>query len=204
MDKLEKIVHRIWSDPAFKPALLVGGLIFYLPIINFLILGYFSLYLKKLMDKKGLEILAWSEGAEILRETLRILPVIIVYLILPSIIAGLLSWAIQGLMFGIGLDFFALTLGYIPVSLAVLIVPPLFFTALWRLLRQDDLRRALAVPEVLQLTLRKAKLWILPLPLFIGWLTITWPLLGFGCFAGLLPLGALMLSKYEASVEKKA
>lgn len=193
MENMEKVTWRIWQSRGMGRALLIGGLLFYVPIINLLLLGYFGVWARRLVLKEGMELPEWAEGRRILEELGRVILPAIVWILVPWALGALLSWAFAGLFNFLYLGFFAATVAWIPLAIVALVVPPAFVVALIRLYRRDSIRDSLDLPVVLQAALRRMRDCLFPLLQFYGLIAIGWPLLGFAVFLGVLPLIAQLI-----------
>jgi len=193
MENMEKISWRIWNIEGFGKALLIGGLLFYIPVINLLMLGYYGMWTRNLVLKKGMDLPEWRDGRAILNELLRVMGPYLLWVILPLALAGLLVWAIGGILSFLGLGIFAKTVAWLPVAVVALLAPLAFTVSLVRLYRSNNLKSALAVPEVLQATLQHLKASLFPLLQYYGILVLGWPLFGFAAFLGTLPLLAQLI-----------
>jgi hypothetical protein len=193
MENLEKISWRIWESEGFGKALLIGGLLFYVPIINFLLVGYLGCWARKLIRQEGFALPEWRDGRDIVHELSRAILPFAVWVILPCILAGLLIWALSGLMVLMHLSLFAKTIAWIPLALVGLLAPPAFIVSLVRLYTGSTTREALDLTEVLQEVVRHLKRCLFPLFQFYGILLIGWPLLGFAAFTAVLPLTAQLV-----------
>ena len=193
MDKLEKVTWRIWKSEGMGKALLIGGLLFYIPVINLLLLGYYGCWLRQLAQNQGLELPEWREGRRIVTELGRVIVPYLVYMAAPFILAGLLVWALAGLLSWMHLDLFAKTLAYLPLALVALLAPVAFTVSLLRLYKSGNLKDALALDEVVHSVIRHIRSCLFPLFQFYGILLLGWPLIGFAAFFAHLPLLAQLV-----------
>jgi hypothetical protein len=193
MENREKVTWRIWQSEGMGRCLLIGGLLFYVPLINLLLLGYYGQWAKRLILGQGMELPEWSDGRGLLGELGRVIIPALVWLALPLLLAGLLCWGLAGLLDFLYLGFFARTLAWVPVALVAVLAPPAMVLALIRLYRRDSLRDSLDVPGVLHLTIRHLKGCLFPLFQFYGLLAVGWPVIGFAAFLGVLPLLAQLI-----------
>lgn len=193
MEKMEKLTWSIWSHHGFGRILLIGGLLAYVPILNLLLLGYFGLWARQLIQKQGIELPEWSVGQPIFRELGRVLIPALVWLLIPFLLAGLLVWAFSGLFDLLYLGLFVHTLSWTPLALVCLLSPPAMVASLMRLHMTDSLAESLDVNTILRVVLRNLKSCLFPLFQFYGILALGWPLIGFAVFAGTLPLIAQLI-----------
>ncbi|HSH08948.1 MAG TPA: DUF4013 domain-containing protein [Oceanipulchritudo sp.] len=207
MENMEKISWRIWSSEGFGKALLIGGLLFYIPVINLLMLGYYGVWVQKLVQKKGMDLPEWRDGRAILNELLRIIGPYLLWVVVPFALAGLLVWAVSGMLSFLGLGFFTKTVAWLPVAVVAILSPLAFTVSLVRLYRANNLKAALAVPEVLQGMLQHLKASLFPILQYYGILVLGWPLFGFAAFLGTLPLLAqliLIINRHDEDLKNEA
>ena len=193
MENMEKISWRIWESEGLGKALLIGGLLFYLPIINLLLVGYFGLWARKLILQQGMELPEWREGRGIVNELGRVIAPFAVWVLAPYFLAVLLYWALSGLLSLLYLGFFAHTIALFPVTVVALLSPPAFVVSLIRLYASNNLREALDISEIIRQVLRHLRSCLFPLFQFYGILLIGWPLLGFAVFLATPPLLAQLV-----------
>ena len=193
MENMEKITWRIWESDGLAKALLIGGLLFYVPIINLLLLGYLGCWARRLVRREGMDLPEWREGRRILDELIRVLAPFAVWVLLPFVLASFLVWSLSGLMSMMYLALFAKTIAWLPLAAVSLLSPVAFTVALIRLYRTDNIRESVNVQEVLQETLLHMRSCLFPLFQFYGILLIGWPLVGFAMFLATLPLMAQLI-----------
>ncbi|NDV62221.1 DUF4013 domain-containing protein [Puniceicoccales bacterium CK1056] len=193
MENMEKVTWRIWESPGIGRSLLIGGLLFYVPILNFLLLGYYGRWARRLILREGMDLPEWSEGRKILEELVRVIVPVVVWLAIPFALAGLLGWAISGLFHLLYLDIFAATVSWLPVALVALIAPPCLVASLIRLYRNNSIRESIDVHGVLHFTINRLRRCLFPMLQFYGILAVGWPLIGFAAFLATLPLLAQLI-----------
>jgi len=207
MENMEKISWRIWDSEGFGKALLVGGLLFYVPVINLLLLGYYGIWVRKLVRRQGMELPEWRDGKAILNELARIILPFLVWVVAPLILAGLLVWAAAGMLNFLHLWIFAVTVAWLPLALVALLSPLALTVSLVRLYRGGSVRDALMVMDVLQATLQHLKRAFFPIMQYYGIVTVGLPLVGFSAFLATLPLLAhliVLVDKRDADLKSSA
>lgn len=177
-------------------ALLIGGLLSYVPVVNLLVLGYWSLWLRRLVRREGAALPEWREFREMVGELVRLLPVLLVWLVIPGFLAVVLSVALVGLLEFMHLELFAYTLGFAPLTVAALLIPPAVVVSVVRLERGGDMREALWPGEVVGQVLRGGREGLFAMVRFYGWVLLGWPLIGFAVFAAALPMLAELVLVY--------
>ncbi len=193
MDNMEKVTWRIWESEGMGKALLIGGLLFYVPIINLLLLGYFGCWLRKLALNKGMDLPEWRDGRSILNELGRVIAPFAVWVFVPVLLALLLYWALAGLLSFMHLEFFARTVAFLPVALVAVLSPIAVTVSILRLYQTNRLNEALAVHDVIREVIPRIKVCLFPLIQFYGILVVGWPLIGFASFLATLALLAQLV-----------
>lgn len=174
-------------------ALLIGGIIAYIPLVNLLLLGYYGRWVSRLVRQEGMALPEWSEGRPLLEELVRVILPALVWLLVPLLIAGLLSWSLFGIFEFLHLGFFAPTLSMLPIALVAVLSPPAMVLSLVRLYRTDAIRESLDVPRIFREVIRRLRSCLFPLFQFYGILALGWPLAGFAGFLAALPLLAQLV-----------
>ena len=193
MENMEKISWRIWDSEGFGKALLIGGLLFYVPVINLLLLGYYGIWFRRLVLREGMELPEWRDGKAILNELARVIVPYLAWVVVPFLLAGLLVWAVGGMLTFLHLSIFAMTVAWLPMAVVSLLSPVALAVSLVRLYRSGTIRDSLMVTEVLQATLRHLKRAFFPVMVFYGILAVGFPLIGFSAFLATLPLLAQLI-----------
>jgi hypothetical protein len=193
MENMEKITWRIWESDGFNKALLIGGLVFYVPVINLVLLGYYGCWARQLVRNEGMDLPEWRNGRAILEETIRVLAPFMVWVALPLLLASLLVWALAGMLNLLYLGIFARTVAYVPLALAAVLSPVVFTASLICLYRTDSIKAALDLQVILPATMQSLRQAAFPLFVYFGILAIGWPLVGFAAFAATLPLMAQLI-----------
>ncbi len=193
MDNREKLTWRIWQSEGMGKALLIGGLLFYVPVLNLLLLGYLGRWARQLILQQGAELPEWREGRALLEELGRVIVPVLVWGVLPVLLAGLVYWALAGLLFWLHLGFFARTVALAPFALVALLAPLALVNSLVRLYQTDSLRQALEVNAIVPAMAPQLRRALFPLFQFYGILVLGWPLAGFAFFLAALPLIAQLV-----------
>lgn len=205
MEKWEKVTWRIWNAEGFGRILLIGGLLFYIPFLNLILLGYYGLWARRLIRQEGFALPEWAEGRAILEELGRVILPFLVWVGIPFFMAGLLVWSLSGLLNLLHMGLFALTLAWLPLTAVALLSPPALMASLMRLYKEDSLHESMDIPRILQSVLRHFRSCLFPLIQFYGILLLGWPLIGFAVLLATLPLTAhLVLVFRDASGDLKS
>lgn len=154
--------------------MLVGGLLSFVPVVNFLVFGYL-LRLSREVTRSGRIVLPeWDDWGGLFIDGLKFAVVWLAYWLLPV----LLAWAIsEGIgMLGLG------ALSYLVVSLTFLLSPILFGAALYRYNRQADFKDLLDVPLIVRMSYGVLPRLIVPALAVAGIFAVAAPLYGFAFF----------------------
>ncbi len=193
MDNMEKITWRIWQGEELGRALLIGGLIFYVPVINLLLLGYFGRWLRQLARNKGMNLPEWRDGKGILDETGRVILPFLAWVFVPWMLALLLVWALMGLLAFLKLEFFAYSVAFIPLVIVAVFSPIAVVSSLLRFFQSGQLKDAFAVYDIIRDVIQRLRASLFPLLQFYGLLVLGYPLLGFAVFLATPPLLAQLV-----------
>jgi hypothetical protein len=193
MENMEKVTWRIWKSEGLGRALLIGGVLFYIPLLNLLLLGYYGRWARQLILQRGMELPEWRDGRAILEELIRVIIPAIVWILIPSFLAGLLVWAFSGLFQFLHLGIFAHTLAWTPFAIVALFSPPAMVAALMRMYKGRSLAESLDFHHIIQAVLRNFRECLFPLFQFYGIMAIGWPIIGFAAFIAVLPLLAQLI-----------
>lgn len=201
MENAQKLTWRIWESKGMGRALLIGGLLAYVPIINLLLLGYYGQWIRQLVRGEGMELPDWADWRQLVRETLVVLIPVLVWGFLPTVLALILVWALAGILAFLHLGFFAVTVAWLPMALALMFVPVAVSLSLIRLYSGDSLRPALDPAAILHGVLDRFRDCLFPLFQYYGILVLGWPLIGFAAFLAVLPLHAQLVLVFRKSDE---
>lgn len=201
MENMQKISWRIWKEDEFGKVLLIGGILYYIPLVNLLLLGYYGRWVKQLVLGEGMDLPRWNNGRAILEETVRVFVPAVVWGMLPAAVAALLVWGLTGILYFLHLGFFAATIAWFPMAVVALFCPPAVTVALIRIYRSGHWRETFAFPEITQTVVRHLKGALFPLFQFYGILVLGWPLAGFAAFLASLPLLAQLVLVFRHTDE---
>jgi hypothetical protein len=193
MDKREALTWQIWRMDGMGRALLVGGLLGYIPLINLVLVAYYAVWARRLIRREGVGLPEWTDGRGLLEEGVRVLPSFLVWVFLPMVLAGLATAGVMSLFHLLFLGFLAPTLGALPLMVVAVLAPPAFVLSLIRLHDSGSVSRALDLAGIFRTVIRQLRECLFPLLQFYGILVIGWPLAGFAAFLATLPLIAQMV-----------
>lgn len=176
--------------PGFWLKVLVGGLLSFVPVVNFFAFGYL-LRLSQGVKRSGrVNPPDWDDWAGLFIDGLKFTVVWLGYWLLPIFLA----WAISAVIGLIGLD----ALSYLVVSLAFLVAPILFSAALYRYNRREDFKDLLDIPLIIRMSYGAFPRLIVPALAFVGIFGVAAPLYGFAFFFGFVVLIAYTALSFRA------
>ncbi|MGJ8641184.1 MAG: DUF4013 domain-containing protein [Opitutaceae bacterium] len=176
----EEVFMRLIRQPGFGLKLLIGGLLSFVPIVNFLAFGFLYRFSRNTRKTGQLTLPAWDDWQGLFFDGLRFAVVWVGYWLLPIALMSLLS----GLLGQIGLG----AIAYLIFTLTVLISPVLFSSALYRLQMRSDFKDLLDVPLIFRMTYMEMARFIIPAFVFLGVFALAIPFYGFAVFFGFLML----------------
>lgn len=181
----EQIFERLLHETSFRKDWIIGGLISYVPILNFLLIGWISLVVENVLRGSSKPLPSWMQWRIIFQETLRTFPLFLLYVLAPVLLAGVLTWVLYGVFILIHLDLLAWTVAWLPLAIAAFFTPALFLRSLIRFHVTEDMSYTLRWSEIVRKLTKAPQQWI-PTTL-MGWgvVAIGLPLAGFAAFFAL-------------------
>lgn len=172
----EEVFSRMLNSSGFWLKVLVGGLLAFVPVVNFFAFGYLQRFSREVRRSGRLSLPDWDGWPELFTDGLRFAVVWLVYWLLPMLLALAIS-AVVGML---GLR----ALSYLVVSLVFVLSPILFSAALYRYNRRADFKDLLDLPLIIRMSYGAFSRLILPALTFAGICAVTAPLYGFAFFLG--------------------
>jgi len=165
-------LRSLWTN------VLIGGLLSFVPLLNFFAFGYLLRLSKALREGASLTLPDWSDWQGLFVDGLKFAVVWLAYWLLPLLLAFILA----SLLSGLGL----FAIGYLVLSVVVLVSPVLFTSALYRYNTRSDFRALLDVALIIRMTCMKFFRFLVPSLAFAGICVLAAPLYGFALFFGFL------------------
>ena len=191
----EEVFTQLIRQPDFWLKVLIGGLLSFVPIVNFLAFGYLYRFSLQARRSGQLSLPEWNDWAGLFADGLKFAVVWLAYWLLPLLLALVVSSVIGGL--GLG------ALSWLLLSSVFLISPVLFSSALYRLQMRSDFKDLLDVVLIIRMTYMEFSRFILPAFVFLGICALALPIYGFALFAGFLLLIAHTGLCYRAIEHRK-
>lgn len=176
----DEVFLRTLSLPGFWVKVLVGGLLSFIPVINFFAFGYLLRLSHGVWKSGRVGLPEWGDWTVLFMDGLKFAVVWFAYWLLPILLAS----AISGLFGAIGLG----ALAYLLFSLSFLLAPILFSSALYRYNMRSDFKDLLDVALILRMSYGAFPWLIIPALAFAGIFAVALPLYGLALFFGFIVL----------------
>lgn len=185
MNAFETRVKHVLRDRRFSQTLLIGGLLSFIPVLNFFALGYVYQMARQVRERDDWTLLSWREWDRLFIDGFRFFILAIALLILPLLVAVLLSTLVVKVFGPVGI------VAYVWVSIVMVLSCLWLAVVLYRFQKHEDW--SAMRPRRSDLVAIRFLLWeaLLPVLAVTGWAFLASPLYGFGEF-----LGALLLFPY--------
>lgn len=157
---------------------LVGGLLSFIPVLNFFAFGYLYRWSRQVRQDAQLEFQDWNDLGVLFVDGIRFTLVWLLYWLVPVLAA----WGIYQLIALVGLG----AVAYLFFTLVLLLAPVLMSAALARLQYRDEIRDLLQVGQILRLARIFPLQMLLPAMVAFALFWFCPPLYGFALFAGFL------------------
>lgn len=172
----EEVFSRILGLPGFWLKVLVGGLLSFVPVVNFFAFGYLLRLSQNVRRSGRLALPEWDNWSGLFIDGLKFTVVWVAYWLLPI----LLAWAMSLVIGMIGLG----ALSYLLLSLVCLLSPIPFGAALYRYSRRADFKDLLDVPLIIRMSYGALPRLIIPALALAGIFAVAAPLYGVAFFFG--------------------
>ncbi len=172
----EEVFINLVKQRSFAVKALIGGLIAFVPFLNILAFGYLYQFSQENRQSGSLRMPEWDDWQNLFFDGLRFTVVWILYWLLPlSITLGL-----SKILSAIGLG----ALAYLILSVAMLLFPIIFCSALYRLQMRSEMKDIFDVVLILRMTYLQFTRFILPAFVFLGLFSLAPMLYGLTLFFG--------------------
>ena len=192
----EEVFSQLARQSDFWLKLLIGGLLSFIPVVNFFAFGYLYRFSLKVRRSGQLALPEWSDWPGLFTDGLKFAVVWLTYWLLPLLIASAVSAGLSAL--GLG------ALSYLLLSSLLFVSPLLFCSALYRLQMRSDFKDLLDVPLIIRITYHHFPRLMVPALAFLGICALGLPLYGCALFSGFLLLIAHTGLSYRAMQMRKA
>lgn len=179
MPTFEEIINKILVKPGFWQKCLIGGILSFVPILNFFAFGYIYRFLQQLKARGNCELPRWERWDVLFVDGLRFFIIGVLFCAIPVGLVILLISLLEVITFGI-INF----VGYIVILVVLFVSPVLFACALYHYQKRERWESLLACRQWLPLLLRSAPRLCLPVIAFWGLCIMGAPLYGFAFYLG--------------------
>lgn len=127
MPSIEKIAYRFFGQNDWFPRCLLGGLLCFIPILNFFAFGYLYRYANQIRLTRDLTLPAWDDWVGLFKDGLLFFVLALIFFSGPIFIGWLLSDVLSWVTF----DIIGIVKNF-PLSVALFFAPSIFMCALIR------------------------------------------------------------------------
>jgi hypothetical protein len=181
---MEKVWRGIVGDPSVARKLLIGGVIFYLPIVNLMLLGYGYRYLRRINRRGDYTLPSWENWQALLSDSVRAVVPWLLYCKLPLVAAAAVSALLFMLFKFMGLLLFSYTLALLPLALMLVVIPAVCYHAMQATFEMDSWVPLKAWQELVQAGFATTRNNLPLILMYYGVLVVGWPLIGFAWVFG--------------------
>ena len=185
MPSFEALCARLFGQAGWMPKVLWGGALTFIPVVNFLPLGYIMEYTLRLSRAGDGELPDWKDFSllELFSSGCKLALLLLGYLILPVFLGWGVSEFLDLLTFG-----FLGVAAYLPVGIGAFAGMFLFLSGVRSYARDGLYADAWRIREVAALARSAYRALIFPILAFWGLCLLAFPLYGFAFFIGVLSL----------------
>jgi hypothetical protein len=185
MPSFEALCARLFGQAGWMPKVLWGGALTFVPVVNFLPLGYLMEYTLRLSRAGDGELPDWKDFSllELFSSGCKLALLLLGYLILPVFSGWGVSEFLDLLTFG-----FLGVAAYLPVGIGAFAGMFLFLSGVRSYARDGLYADAWRIREVATLAGSAYRALIFPILAFWGLCLLAFPLYGFAFFIGVLSL----------------
>ena len=174
----EEVSMHLFRQPGVALKILIGGVLSFIPILNFFAFGYLYRVSLQLRNSGQLVLPEWADWQGLFIDGIKFGVVWLAYWLVPLLVSGLLLGAFSA----IGLA----AIGMLFVSVAVIAASVLFAAALYRFQIRGELRELLEVVLIGRMACMYWQRFVLPVLALTGLIALGLPLYGLAFFAAFL------------------
>lgn len=185
MPSFNKTCESFFKEPQFLFKFLCGGLLSYIPIINFVIFGYFWKLAQDVKQSKAPSLPNFTDWGKLFIEGCYLLLISIFFVGAPLTV----GWLLTELLYGISGGYLG-PFAEIPRSLAIFVSPMMWAIGIYLFLGKPDWSiffnfRNVDMQKIKRLVLKSWKSLVVPSLAFLALLVLPpWPFFGFAFFLG--------------------
>lgn len=179
MPTLELVCKRLFSSPVWIVRIIVGGLLLFVPVVDFFAFGYLYAMVEQARRGEALTFPEWGEWRRLFRDGIATFVIFAILGALPILAGWLLSLPLRLSPIDYGV------LRYLPMAPMVMLAGPLSAAGVYQFQKRGEYRDAFRLPVLISmLRASKGYFWVPTLAL-IGFLVVGSPLGPFTVFTGL-------------------
>ena len=200
MPSFEALCGRLFSQAGWMPKMFLGGALTFIPLVNFLPLGYLMEYTLRLSRTGDKELPSWQDFSllELFSSGSKLALLLLGYLILPIC----LGWGVSELLNLLTFGFLGVA-AYLPLGIGAFAGMFLFLSGVRSYTRDGLYADAWRIREVTTLAGSTSRALIFPILAFWGLCLLACPLYGFAFFLGVLSLLAYSSALFR-EIEKNS
>ena len=185
MPSFEQVCAKFFPDAGFPKKLLIGGLLSFIPILNFLALGYLYRYSLQVREKGLITLPEWEDWQGLFLDGVIFFIIILIFGGAPAIAIGTLAFISAALADFLHVPLLGDTILLLPLTVTLFLLCPLLtMSALYRFQTQRDINDLLPVDAFLKHVFAGIERKIIPTLAFAGLMLVGWPIYGFPFFLG--------------------
>lgn len=191
----EQVFSQLLGSPGLWAKVLVGSLLSFIPVVNFLAFGYL-LRLAQGTRRTGRIVLPeWGDWSGLFADGLQFVVIWLAYWFMPVLLAG----GFVALIAPLGLG----ALAYLLFSVVFVLASMLFCSALYRYTLRLDLKDIWEISLIVRMTQGAFLRLLIAAFVFVGIFTLSLPLYGFAVFFGFTLLIAYAVLTFRAIEESR-
>lgn len=192
----EEVFTRTLALPGFWIKILIGGLLSFIPVVNFFAFGYLYRLSRDTRSNGSLALPDWTDWKALFMDGLRFAVVWLAYWLLPLLLALFIANVFKALNLS--------ALAYLVMTLVFLLSPILFTSALYRYNMRSDFKDLLDIALIVRMTYMEFARLVIPALVFFGVFFLALPLYGFALFFGFVMLILHTSLSYRAIEQRRA
>jgi hypothetical protein len=181
MPTFEEICRKILKTPNVWQKIAIGGILSFVPVLNFFALGYIYRYLEKLQLRGDLELPEWERWDQLFFDGIRMAIIGVIFFIVPVALLKIFIEIMSFITFGV-----TSVLTWTVMGIVLFVLTLLFSCALYYYMLFGRWQIFLETQKWLPLLCVSAPHLILPTFTLWGLWFLCLPFYGFACFFGLL------------------
>lgn len=180
---LEETLKRMGDNPGWGSKFLIGGLLFFIPILHLFSLGYLLQYVRGIRKDMDLDLPEWTEWDRLFLDGLRMFVVWFFFFLLPILVGLFFHCSLKGVLPGI-FGFGNLSIAWFFLAAGWVFGCYLFMAALYRYVALGEFKSLLDLKTIWRMAFTMRWQLALPVLLFTGLMILFLPVYGLALFLG--------------------